>query len=55
VVGRALGGRPGQRLMSKLGIPLSAETLIRRVKGAARLTALPQVVRVLGVDGLGMA
>jgi transposase len=50
VVGRALGGRPGQRLMSKLGIPLSAETLIRRVKGAARLPALPQVVRVLGVD-----
>ena len=44
------GGRPGQRLMSKVGIPLSAETLIRRVKGAARLPALPQVVRVLGVD-----
>jgi transposase len=50
VVGRALGGRPGQRLMSKLGMPLRAETLIRRVKGAARLPALPQVVRVLGVD-----
>ena len=50
VVGRALRGRPGQRLMSKLGIPLSAETLIRRVKGAARLSALPQMVRVLGVD-----
>ena len=50
MVGRALGGRPGQRLMSKLGIPLSAETLIRRVKGVARLLALPQVVRVLGVD-----
>src|SRR3984957_12633789 len=50
VVGRALGGRPGQRLMSRLGIPLSADTLIRRVKGAARLPALPQVIRVLGVD-----
>ena len=36
--------------MSRLGIPLSADTLIRRVKGAARLPALPQVVRVLGVD-----
>ena len=50
VVGRALGGRPGQRLMGRLGIPLSADTLIRRVKGAARLAAMPQVIRVLGVD-----
>ena len=50
VVGRALGGRPGQRLMSRLGMPLSADTLIRRVKGAARWSALPQVIRVLGVD-----
>ena len=29
VVGRALGGRPGRRLMGKLGMPLSADTLIR--------------------------
>jgi hypothetical protein len=50
VVGRALGGRPGQRLMGRLGMPLSADTLIRRVKGAARWSALPQVIRVLGVD-----
>ena len=41
VVGRALGGRPGQRLMGRLGMPLSADTLIRRVKGAARWSALP--------------
>src|SRR4029077_8008973 len=50
VVGRALGGRPGQRLMGRLGMPLSADTLIRRVKGAARWSALPRVIRVLGVD-----
>ena len=50
VVGRALGGRPGQRLMGRLGMPLSADTLIRRVKGAARWSALPHVIRVLGVD-----
>jgi hypothetical protein len=36
--------------MGRLGMPLSADTLIRRVKGAARWSALPQVVRVLGVD-----
>ena len=50
VVGRALGGRPGQRLMSRLGMPVSADTLIRQVKRAARLPALPQLIRVLGVD-----
>ena len=49
-VGRALGGRPGQRLMSRLGMPLSADTLIRRVKKAARRSALPHPIRVLGVD-----
>jgi transposase len=48
-VGHALGGRPGQRLMSRLGMPVSADTLIRQVKRAANLPALPQV-RVLGVD-----
>src|SRR5277367_2309130 len=48
-IGHALGGRPGQRLMRKLGMPVSADTLIRQVKRAAYLPALPQV-RVLGVD-----
>ena len=48
-VGHALGGRPGQRLMCRLGTPVSADTLIRQVKKAAHLPALPQV-RVLGVD-----
>ena len=50
MVGRALGGRPGQRLMSRLGMPLSADTLIRRVKKAARRSASPRPIRVLGVD-----
>jgi len=50
VVGHALGGRPGQRLMSRLGMPLSADTLIRRVKKAARRSVLPHPIRVLGVD-----
>jgi transposase len=36
--------------MGRLGMPLSADTLIRRVKGAARWSALPRVIRVLGVD-----
>ena len=48
-MGHALGGRPGQRLMRRLGMPVSADTLIRQVKRAAYSPALPQV-RVLGVD-----
>jgi transposase len=35
--------------MSRLGMPVSADTLIRQVKRAAHLPALPKV-RVLGVD-----
>jgi transposase len=31
-MGHALGGRPGQRLMCRLGMPVSADTLIRQVK-----------------------
>src|SRR5277367_1376426 len=48
-IGHALGGRPGQRLMRRLGMPVSADTLIRQVKRASYSPALPQV-RVLGVD-----
>jgi transposase len=48
-VGHALGGRPGQRLMCRLGMPVSPDTLIRQVKRAAYLPALPQV-RVLDVE-----
>jgi hypothetical protein len=31
--------------MGRLGMPLSADTLIRRVKGAAQWSALPLVIR----------
>src|SRR5271165_4149199 len=48
-MGHALGGRPGERLMRRLGMPVSADTLIRQVKRASYSPALPQV-RVLGVD-----
>ena len=50
LVGRALGGRPGERLLNRLGMPVSRHTLLRRVKRAARNAVLPEVVRVVGVD-----
>lgn len=50
LVGRALGGRPGQRLLSRLGMPASRHTLLRQVTKAARGSGLQPKVRVLGVD-----
>jgi transposase len=50
LVGRGLGGRPGQRLMSRLGMAASRHTLLRQVIRAARGCALTDVIRVVGVD-----
>jgi hypothetical protein len=51
LVGRALGGRPGQRLLSRLGIPVSRHTLLRQVVTAVPASALTQqALRVVGVD-----
>ena len=50
VLGRLLGGRPSQRLLSRLGIPVSRHTVLRRVKQALHKSAQPKEVRVVGVD-----
>ena len=50
LVGRALGGRPGQRLMSRLGMAVSRHTLLRQVTRVARDCVLADVIRVVGVD-----
>jgi transposase len=50
LVGRALGGRAGQRLLSRLGMPASRHTLLRQVTRAARCSSLPNVIRVVGID-----
>jgi transposase len=49
MVGRALGGRAAERLMSRLGIPVSDDTVLRRLKHAAchHEVAKP---RVIGID-----
>jgi transposase len=48
LVGHALGGRPGERLSGRLGLPLSDDTILRRLKRCAR----PAVtgVQVVGID-----
>ena len=42
LVGRAVGGRPGQRLLSRLGMPISRHTLLRQVVASVPTCALPQ-------------
>jgi transposase len=50
MVGYVLGGLPGSRLLDRLGIPNSADTILRRVKTRLRGQGAPPPVRVLGVD-----
>ena len=48
-VGRALGGRSGQRLLKRLGMPSSRHTLLRQVIKASGSVWQP-AIRVVGVD-----
>jgi transposase len=50
LVGRALGGRSGERLLNRLGMPSSRHTLLREVIRGARGAASQPTVRILGVD-----
>ena len=49
-VGRVLGGRPSQQLLSRLGMPVSRHTVLRRVKDAVRKSARRRDIRIVGVD-----
>jgi transposase len=49
LIGHAVGGLPGERLMSRLNIPTSDDTILRRLKQLRRESVAPEV-RVLGVD-----
>ena len=48
--GHAVGSRPGERLMHRLGTPVSDDTLLRHVKAAARSARPAASLRVVGVD-----
>ncbi len=50
LVGRLLGGRPSQRLLSRLGVPVSRHTVLRRVKQAVHKPMQRKEVRVVGID-----
>jgi transposase len=50
MMGYALGGRPGERLMARLGMPVSDDTLLRRVKQRAKVRPANGPISVVGVD-----
>ena len=52
LIAYALGGRAGERLSRRLGLglPVSNDTLLRRVKRVARLRPPSGPIRVVGVD-----
>ena len=49
LIGHAMGGRPGERLLSRLGMAVSDDTILRAVKRInVETAAVP--IRVVGVD-----
>ncbi|MGH7225387.1 MAG: transposase family protein, partial [Gemmataceae bacterium] len=48
--GHGAGGRPSERLMASLGMPVSDTTILRSVKKSVTAQADSAVLRVVGVD-----
>ncbi len=49
-VGLALGGRPGSRMMARLAVPWSKDTLLRAVRREAAAAGLTPAATVIGID-----
>ena len=50
MIGHSTGGRPGERLMDRLGLPTSDDTILRHSKRHAATQQPSTAVRVAGVD-----
>jgi transposase len=50
LVGNAAGGRPAERLMGRLGMPIDRTTILRLIKRRDRTDAAASFVRVVGID-----
>jgi hypothetical protein len=50
LVGHALGGRGGERLLARLGMGISDDTILRLLKRATAAALAPNVLRVVGID-----
>jgi transposase len=49
-IGFALGGRPGAKTATKLGLQTGSDSILRRVRDAAASPTCEMKVRTLGVD-----
>lgn len=50
LLGHSTGGRPGERLMERLGMPVSDDTILRQLKRDAAVSDRSSEVRVVGID-----
>jgi transposase len=50
LVGHGLGGRPAEKLMKRLGMGVSDDTILRRLKRETTSSRVPGLLRVVGVD-----
>jgi transposase len=50
LVGHALGGRGAERLLARLGMGISDDTVLRRLKRPTTTPLAPDVLRVIGID-----
>ena len=48
--GHSVGGRPGERLMERLGMPTSDDTILRHLKRQAKARGAKAGARVVGID-----
>jgi methylmalonyl-CoA mutase cobalamin-binding subunit len=51
LLGHTAGGRTSERLLARLGMPVSDDTILRAVKRRAATARNPRVVGIDGVDG----
>lgn len=50
LLGHSAGGRPGERLMERLGMPISDDTILRQLKRDAAAAQRSSEIRVVGID-----
>jgi hypothetical protein len=50
LLGHATGGLPGERLMNRLGMPVSDDTILRLLKLRASARGAMTTIRVAGID-----
>ena len=50
LLGHVVGGLPGERLMKRLGMPVSDDTILRQLKRCATARGATTTVRIAGID-----